>query len=181
MSNLLKSTIETDRLILSEAVLDECDDLEKVLQSWSDKMVIEGSGTESGYFEKCITEGDLPPIEGASRDNYRLKSIYLKGEDKIIGYFDIYFGYPSNDCVWISIFVMDGAFRKKGYAQEIIHYLSNEFQKNGFSKMGIGVFLNNWRALRFWTKIGFDKVSDIRADGDYQENKYATIRLEKSL
>jgi GNAT superfamily N-acetyltransferase len=179
MNDLLKDTIETDRLIISEAVLDECDALEKVLQSWSDKMLIEGSGPESGYFKKCLTEGDLPPIDGASRDNYRLKSIYIKGENKIIGYFDLYFGYPSTDCVWISIFVIDEAFRKKGYAQETIKYLSNDFQKNGFSKMGIGVFLNNWRALRFWTKAGFDKVSGINGDGDYQKNKYATIRLEK--
>jgi ribosomal protein S18 acetylase RimI-like enzyme len=75
--------------------------------------------------------------------------------------------------------VIDEAFRKKGYAQETIKYLSNDFQKNGFSKMGIGVFLNNWRALRFWTKAGFDKVSGINGDGDYQKNKYATIRLKK--
>jgi len=60
----------------------------------------------------------------------------------------LYFGYPSKDCVWISIFVIDKEFRKKGYAQEIIKYLSNVFKENVFLKIGIAVFLNNWRALK---------------------------------
>jgi len=181
MSDILSSKIETERLIISNAVLEECGDLEKVLLSWTDKKLIEGSDSESGYFEKCIKDGDLPPIKEANKCNYRLKSIYLKGENKLIGYFDLYFGFPSTDCVWISIFVIDGAFRKEGYAQEVINKLSNECKKNGFPKIGIGVFLNNWRALRFWTKAGFDKVFGIFCDGEYQENKYAAIGLEKIL
>lgn len=181
MREILKGKIETERLILSDAVYKECSDLEKVLKSWTDKKLIEGSHTESGYFEKCIKDGDLPPIKGASKDNYRLKSIYLKEENKLIGYFDLYFGYPSRECVWISIFVIGGEFRKKGYAQEIIKYLSSECNENGFLRIGIGVFLNNWRALRFWTKAGFDKVFGIYSDGEYEENKFATIGLEKLL
>ncbi|HOV27296.1 MAG TPA: hypothetical protein PK566_13200 [Pseudobacteroides sp.] len=78
MRDILKGKIETERLILSDAVYEECSALEKVLKSWTDKNLIEGSDTESGYFEKCIKDGDLPPIEGASKDNYRLKSFYLK-------------------------------------------------------------------------------------------------------
>ena len=105
----------------------------------------------------------------------------MKEENKLIGYFDVYFGYPDTSCVWISIFVIDEAFRKKGYAQEAISYISDVCKKNGFLKIGIGVYLNNWRALRFWTKAGFEKVFGIYGDGEYQENKYAVIGLEKLL
>lgn len=181
MSDLRNGKAETKRLVLSDAVMDECDELEKVELSWTDKKLIEGSGAESGYFEKCIKDGDLPPVKGVCKDNYRLKSVYLKGDHKLIGYFDLYYGYPSGNCVWISIFVIDGTFRQKGYAQEVINYVSDDCRKSGFKKMGIGVYLNNWRALRFWTQIGFDKVSGIYGDGEYRENKYATIGLEKIL
>lgn len=181
MNEILKGMTETDRLILSDSILDECNELERVLLTWTDKEIIEGSGPEQGYFEKCITQGDLPPIEGASKNTYRLKSIYLNEESKLIGYFDAYLGYPTKDCIWISIFVIDRAHQKKGYAQEIIKLVANEGIRGGFSKIGIGVYLNNWRALRFWTKAGFNKVIGIFGDGEYQENKYGVIGLEKVL
>ncbi len=181
MSELLRGKCETKRLYLSDSVLSECKELEKVLLSWTDKKIIEGTDSEPGYFEMCINNGDLPPIRNASKDNYILKSIYLKEENKLIGYFDLYFGYPDTSCVWISIFVIDEDFRKKGYAQEAISYISDACKKNGFLKIGIGVYLNNWRALRFWTKSGFDKVIGIFEDGEYQENKYGVIGLEKLL
>lgn len=179
-SKIVKGKIETESLTLAEAVLDECDDLERVLLSWTDKELIEGQGVESGYFERCINNGDLPPIRDAKIDNYKFFSIYLKEENKLIGYFDLYFGYPTDDTVWISIFVIDGSYRKKGYAQEVIDKLSQEFMKNGFCKLGVGVYLNNWRALRFWTKVGFDKVLGVFCDGDFHPDKYAIIRLEKN-
>jgi ribosomal protein S18 acetylase RimI-like enzyme len=167
--------------MLSDSVIEECSELEKVLLTWTDKKLIEGSEFEQGYFESCITEGDLPPVEGASKDNYRFKSIYLKEVNKLIGFFDVYLGYPTRDCVWISIFVIDGTYRKKSYAQEVIKLVAEESKRSGFSKIGIGVYLNNWRALRFWTKAGFDKVKGIYGDGEYQVSKYGLIGLEKYL
>lgn len=181
MSDILIDKIETERLIISDAVLEECSELERVQQSWTDKKLVEGCEFDDGYFERCIKEGDLPPIEEADKSNYRLKSIYLKEEKNLIGFFDMYFGYPTKDCAWISIFVIDSSYRKNGYAQEVINMISNECKKFGFSKIGIVVYLNNWRALRFWTQAGFDKVTGIFCDGEYQENKYARIKLEKIL
>jgi len=43
-SKIVKGKIETESLTLAEAVLDECDDLERVLLSWTDKELIEGQG-----------------------------------------------------------------------------------------------------------------------------------------
>lgn len=91
----------------------------------------------------------------------------MKKENKLIGYFDVYFGYPTLDFVWSSIFVIDGVYRKKGYAQEVIKLIADESKRNGFSKMGIEVYLNNWRVLRFWTRAGFNKVIGIFGDGEY--------------
>ena len=178
---MLKGTLVTSRLLLKEAVHEECSELKSVLYTWTDKQLVEGSGYESEEFEKWISEGDLPPIENASKENYRLKSIYLNEENKLIGYTGLYMGYPSKDCLWIGILVIDSGYRKNGYAQEVISCISDEACANGFSSLGIAVYLNNWRALRFWTKAGFDRVTGISCDGEYKEEKFASIKLKKEL
>ncbi|MDO9680586.1 MAG: GNAT family N-acetyltransferase [Bacteroidales bacterium] len=178
---MLKGTLITNRLLLKEAIHEECIKLKSVLHTWTDKQLVEGSGFEGEDFEKWISEGDLPPVENACKANYRLKSIYLKEENKLIGYIGLYMGYPAKDCLWIGILVIDSGYRKNGYAQEIISRISDDAGANGFSKLGIAVYLNNWRALRFWTKAGFDRVTGISCDGEYEEEKFATIKLQKEL
>ena len=178
---LQKANDETENLLISDALAGDCGALERVALSWSDKKLIEGYDLEKGYFEKCINQGDLPPVTNANKRNYRLKAIYLKKEKSLIGFFDLYYGYHSADCVWISIFVIDSPFRKQGYAQEVISFLKRRCKSEGFLKIGIGVYLNNWRALRFWTKAGFVKIMGVNCDGDYQKNKFATIKLELDL
>lgn len=178
---MLKGTLITNRLLLKEAIHEECNKFKSVLHTWTDKQLVEGLGYESEDFEKWMSEGDLPPVENACKANYRLKSVYLKEENKLVGYIGLYMGYPAKDCLWIGILVIDSGYRKNGYAQEIISRISEDAGANGFSNLGIAVYLNNWRALRFWTKAGFDRVTDISCDGEYKEGKFATIKLQKEL
>jgi len=166
---------------ITDSTMNECSDLQNICESWVDKVLIEGYEFESTYIYNCLTKGDLPPIPNASKSLYRLKSIYIKQTDELIGFTDLYFGYPTNDSAWISLFVIHEKFRNNGYAQEAIAILSEECKLLGYKKMGIGVYLKNWRALRFWTKAGFDKVISISGDKDYSENNFARIRLEKSI
>jgi GNAT superfamily N-acetyltransferase len=168
-------------IVISDSTLNECNDLQNICDSWEDKRIIEGSEFEPSYIFNCLTKGDLPPIPNACKSLYRLKSIYIKETNELIGFSDLYFGYPKNDTAWISIFMIHKKFRNKGYAQEAIDIISNECILHGYKKIGIGVYLKNWRALRFWTKAGFDKVISITGDKDYSENAFARIRLEKSL
>lgn len=172
---------ETKRLIISESIIEECNELQVICDKWNDKLIIEGSNFESDYIYKCLTEGDLPPKPNANKDYYRLKSIYVKATGELIGFYDIYYGFPSDETAWISIFIIDKQFRKNGYAQEAIDFISEESIKRGYRKIGIGVHLKNWRALRFWTKAGFDKISGIFGDDTYSESTFSLIGLEKDL
>ena len=47
--------------------------------------------------------------------------------------------------------------------------------------MALAVHLKNWKALRFWTKAGFDKIIGIYGDKVFGEDKYSLIALEKAL
>lgn len=181
MKTIIKEKFETKRLIIADARIEECKELQEICDTWDDKKIIEGTDFEPNYIYKCITEGDLPPTPDANKENYRLKSIYLKDTGKLIGFTDIYYGFPSEDTIWISLFMIDKKFRKNGYAQEVIDFITSECIKSTYEKIGIGVHLKNWRGLRFWTKAGFDKVFGVFGDDTYSESNFALIGLEKSL
>lgn len=79
------------------------------------------------------------------------------------------------------MFLISKEYQKKGYAQEVIEFISSEGIKTEYEKIGIGVHLKNWKGLRFWTKSGFDKVLGIYGDDMYSKNTYALIGLEKNI
>lgn len=168
---------ETEKLVISSTLIHECAELQGICDSWEDKMEIEGSVFEPDYIQKCFSQGDLPPIKNANKSPYRLLSIKLKDTQEIIGFSDLYFGYPTSKTAWISIFMIHPSYRKNGYAQEAIKMIADECKKQGFSKMGIAVYLKNWRALRFWTQAGFNNVVGIKGDKDYSPDAYARIEL----
>lgn len=173
--------LESNRLILKEATLAEANELQNIYEEWDDKELLEGSKAEEGYIKNSILEGDLPPVDGASKDKYSLKAIYLRENNEIIGFVDSYFGYPQETTVWISIFVISKEYRKNGYAQEALSLIVQDYSKEGCKKIGIGVYLKNWRGLRFWTKAGFNKVIGVFGDKDYSDHTYAFIGLEKEI
>ena len=173
--------LETERLIIATSLVHECAVLQAVCDSWCDKMEFEGSAFEPNYIQKCFSEGDLPPIENASKSSYRLLTIKLKDTQTTIGFSDLYFGYPNDKTAWISIFMIHNNYRKNGYAQEAIKMIADECKKQGFSEMGIAVYLKNWRALRFWSQAGFNNVVGINGDKDYSPNAYARIELSMRL
>jgi ribosomal protein S18 acetylase RimI-like enzyme len=173
--------LETERLVISSTLVHECPELQLICDSWCDKMEIEGSVFEPDYIQKCFSHGDLPPVENASKSSYRLLSVKLKETQELIGFSDLYFGYPAAKTAWISIFVIHDRYRKNGYAQEVIKLISEECKKRGFSEMGIAVYLKNWRALRFWTKAGFNNVVGIKGDKNYSADAYARIELSMNL
>jgi diamine N-acetyltransferase len=181
MNKHISDSIETNRLIIADAKVDECDTLQRIGEGWVDKVLVEGEPFESGYINNCLAEGDLPPIVNAKKQNYRLKSIFLKEKGVLIGFIDLYHGYPTDDTAWISLMVLDENFQGNGYAKEVMDCIAQECRKIGFKKIGIGVYLKNWRALRFWTKIGFDKITGITGDENFGENTFAIIKLEKIL
>ncbi|MHC1776202.1 MAG: GNAT family N-acetyltransferase [Lentimicrobium sp.] len=181
MSSKFSKKTETDRLIIADADPALCDELQEICETWDDKKLMEGEEFEPGYIRKCLAEGDLPPIPGASKEHYRLKSFHLKESGRLIGFTDLYFGYPTEKTAWISIILISKVHRKEGFAQEAIEAISAECTRAGFEQIGIGVYLKNLRGLRFWINAGFREVTGISAEDDNSENTFAFIRLVKIL
>lgn len=166
-------------LLIKRADFTDIDTLNSICDSWEDYIQSEGKPFPPNYIKNCILYGDLPPLKEAKLNNYTLMTIV---EDRqIIGFFDMYHGYPQKDCLWISIFVIAKNYRKKQYGQRVILSLTQLAAENGWKSCGVGISLKNWCALRFWTKNGFTRIGDIYGDREYSSDAFAIIRLYNDL
>lgn len=181
MFSKLPESIGTIELTISDAKMEDCSVLQAIADSWSEKKLVEGEGFPSDYILKCLTEGDLPPLKNASIENYSLKSIYKTGSTNPIGFLDLYYGYPSTDNVWISIFVVSSKLKGQGIGKGAVELVSQEIKKCGYPKIALGVQLKNWPALRFWAKSGFSRILGVFGDKSYAPENFAMIGLEKLL
>lgn len=179
MNRKLSNSITTKDFVMNRATIEDCAILERISESWEEQELVVGHVIKDNYFLQCINDGDLPP--GGIKDNYSLMIVRLRENNSVVGYLDLYHGYPDSDMLWIGIFVVDKAYRSKGFGKEIIKAVFHEASNNGWSKIGIGVYLKNWSALRFWTSLGFDKILGIYGDKQYDVDSFSLIGLEKLL
>ena len=107
-----------------------------------------------------------------------MKSICLKAAEEIIGVVELYHGYPTADALCIGWLFIHPDYQKQGYAKEVFGYISEEAAKAGFSRIILGVHLKNWPALRFWHRVGFDRIVDIVGDDEHSEDTNASVILE---
>ncbi len=171
-------TIKTKRLTLKQSSRDELiflDDLQRKCNNYFS--FDPKSSTDDVSMEECLISGSLPPY--GIKENYSMYSIYFN--EKIIGYFDIYIGYPKKFIAYISIMFIEEAYRNNGFGKEIIEELCKEFKSIGLLKIRLGVSLRNWTGFTFWFKNGFDKVTKIRCDGNCAPDNFGVVELEKSL
>jgi len=145
-----------------EARIEIADELQSIYESWTEKEAVTGHACEKDYMLKAINHEDLPPIEGASKDNHILYVYYDQG--KLIGFTDVYLGYPDKTCLWIGLMVVDKKYRQRGYGQKIIESL---IMKYPTYHIGIGVDTKNLSGLKFWHKQGFNDLFSVHINEAY--------------
>jgi len=111
---ILPQKSESSNLYYRNAERNNIPKLRQICESWTDKLLVEDKAFSTDYIARCIENGDLPRLENAKIENYSFKAICRKTDNEMIGFFEIYHGYPSNDVLWISMFVIDQSVQKKG-------------------------------------------------------------------
>jgi diamine N-acetyltransferase len=148
--------------------------LQEICDAWIEKGFFEGDTLPFDYVEQCLKAGDLPPISNADKQNYALFAV--EDDDKIIGLFDLYDGFPEVNSAWISLFLLDIEYRSRGIGKRLIRVISNECRKTGFKSLGLAVSMNNRIALKFWVNSDFKEISGI-----YGDMKYPVMGLKMKL
>jgi ribosomal protein S18 acetylase RimI-like enzyme len=170
----------TNRLLIREAVSEDIAELERICVAWDNKLLLEGENFPENYIKDCITKGDLPPVSNADLSNYAFR-VLQENDGRIIGFFDVYHGYPDDKTAWISTFLIDKEIQGRSYGKEVVESIYGQCKKAGWKSIGLGVHLKNWIALRFWTKNGFNIITGIYGDKEYSESAFSIIALKKEL
>ncbi|QVK17447.1 GNAT family N-acetyltransferase [Mycoplasmatota bacterium] len=177
--DLLPEYFETNNLIVRDSTIDDEESLIGIGQSCSYLKQYTNEEFEDVLIHNRLVEGDLPPY--GQKEFYQCKTIIEKDTKKIIGFFDYYRGYPTNQTLWISFFAIHKNQQHKGQGSEVVQALYAQLNNSQFKKISLGVHLKNWQGLRFWVKNGFDKIAGFYGDKEYSENHFSLIILERLI
>lgn len=166
---------------IRDAIMKDKERLIELCNSWDNKVELEGDPFTDDYIESCINgKDDLPPIDNADTKNYRIMVIE-NTEDEIVGFFNVYHGYPSEDCLWIGMFLIDRKYRHNEFGSKTIASIINIAKENGWLRFGLGVYLKNWTGLRFWINNGFKEIGGIFGDKQYSNNTFSLVSLFRNV
>lgn len=82
---------------------------------------------------------------------------------------------------WISILIGDQSYWGKGVSKLAMKFLEDTCREMGFSRIELGVFENNIKALKLYTSLGYKEFIRIEHFTYSQGSWRADIRLEKYL
>lgn len=125
----------------------------------------------------CLTIGDLPP--NGTIGNFENLSIY-EGNN-LIGFMNIYKGYPLEKILYITFIYISEENRYNGYGKKIVDIIFAYSKENGFTSIRVAVSLKNWKGLKFWNKCGFNNLTNVSIEGNFSEENYGCIELEKII
>jgi ribosomal protein S18 acetylase RimI-like enzyme len=180
--NIIPNQWETQHLVVKDSILDDLPELDHILTVCA--YIEEWSGWESEPGSKksmlpMLTEGELPP--DGSKEFFRLQSVRLRDTGQMIGFLEMYHGFPTENICWITHLAINPEFQGKGYGQELVGSLSDNLKSLGYTAMRLLVDVKNWPALRFWSQMGFDKIIQYLGDKILSEKTFAHLILEKTL
>jgi ribosomal protein S18 acetylase RimI-like enzyme len=112
---------------------------------------------------------------------FAMRTMRLKDDDEIVGYFHCYHGLPRPDVLFLSMMVIDPARQQQRLGSEASRSLIDEARLLGYEAIWMRVALKNWPALRHWMNAGFRTMLEWRGDRIHTESGYAGVILEQKL
>jgi RimJ/RimL family protein N-acetyltransferase len=82
---------------------------------------------------------------------------------------------------WIGIGIGEASARGKGVGARAMKYLEEQIQAQGLSRIELGVFEFNAKALRLYRKAGYQEIGRIDDFTYWQGRMWQDIRMEKYL
>jgi GNAT superfamily N-acetyltransferase len=176
---LSEEEIETQRTTIKYYKDEDIQNLKEVYLSCGYMAKYSGVEHREDYIDECLSDPELPP--GGNKEFIKFRSINSKETGEVIGILEYYMGYPNNNTIWIGGFFIRKDFQMIGYGKEIVNEFIMRAREAGFDTAGIGVYLKNWQAIRFWTKQGFNTIGGIYGHEYYAEDKFSVMKLTKNL
>lgn len=173
----------TDRLQVRNLVKEDTPRLQEILTALYAKSnwgAVSLEEYQPDYFDCLLNRPELPP--NGDLELVQNQVILKSEEQSCVGWMELYHGYPNEKTLWIGSLFFHPDGQGKNYGTEIIREVVNQAkQLNGYRSIQLGVYLRNWPALRFWKKVGFDKIVTYSGDKAFGLDKNCKVALELSL
>lgn len=124
--------------------------------------------SNTSYFQ--IVSKKTPSLEDVKNDKVSVPEgvplqhlqygLYSDGA-KNIGLIHLLRNYPDNDTVYIGLFLIHGAYHRKGYGKRLMGQMEKSMVKSGYKKIRLGVVEENKAVMRFWENLGFSKIETV--------------------
>lgn len=178
--SIINERWSTNRLLFNDIKFQEIKEVQRLYEDSSQINRWGERGSDRNYIQRCYESGDLPP-EG-EKNKYKLQTIRLMTDGQhLTGFMSLYHDYPSIDAAYISFFCIGNDYKSKGYGQEAIHHLVLELERLQYKQIRVNVALKNWPALRFWSKLGFDRIGGLYGDKEYSDSAHADMELIRMI
>ena len=178
--NTIPSKWITKRMIITDTTMEQAPELQAIYEDGFDQEWIgKQHKPKQNYFRNYIINPELPPK--GKNSLHRLQTIKSNQDGSVIGYLDVYHGWPKKNILWIGDLFLSSKAQGQKYGQEIIDGLIKEFKELGYKYMRCSVRLKNWPAIRFWARVGFSKIVGYLGDKNYNANKFADLILEMDM
>jgi GNAT superfamily N-acetyltransferase len=182
-STFLPAQWSTPRLTITDGALEDVPRLTAIFNAcsyaapWDPTFRVIEEKEVRPLIERSLSadEADLP---------FRLQAIRITGQDDPIGYFHLSHWsprLPQADTAFISMFVIDPAQQRQGYAQEVVAGLAECLAELGYVAIWLDVYLKNWPALRFWIQQGFTHIIEYDGAPTHSESAHASLILQRRL
>lgn len=102
------------------------------------------------YEETVQDTVNLPP--NTTRDQKFFVCFY--DNEKLVAVMDYIEHYPSEEIVWIGLFMIDNSVKRKKLGTKIITEFINSLKKNDICKLQLGCAEANYVGLNFWKSFG---------------------------
>ena len=101
----------------------------------------------------------LPP--GGSRERARTLVIRARAGHEVAGVLGYYVGYPEKDTLYVSQLFLRPRWQGMGLGREVMGALEARAAGAGVREIRLGVDPGNWGALRFWVRMGYDRITKL--------------------
>ena len=169
------------------------DEIKSLLKQYEFKIITEPDyeramevyNTNPQYFmltdEKEATLEDMRTATNHVPPNFKIDNkffISIWEDDNCAGILDFLVGYPEQSCVWIGLLMIHGKMQGNRIGSQIANAVVEASRNKGYTSVQLGVLDNNIRALKFWGKLGFEKIRESQVKREVKPD-WNVIVMEK--
>lgn len=175
-----RSDWETERCIVTVAHDGDLPDMACIFSDNAEAVRSQGPDCAPEKLASVLLHHEaLPPNGDPLREHTFL--IADKESKETIGLLSVYCGYPKSTTLYIGSLYLNRKWQRCGLGREITAVLERVARQDSYGEARVLVGLKNWPALRFWVRMGYNRVTFIADDRKFADAAYADIELTKRL